>query len=147
MAEMEFEVDGVAYRVTKMDVFTQMDVLTKTSPLLAAGFVELLQLIELAKERGLASLADLPIPDLLSMAPNVARELSKMAPADQRFVVTTCLSFCERRTGDGKSWSKVWSAGGSMYDEITADLSRMLRIVWQVYNRTFARFFPVALSL
>jgi hypothetical protein len=146
---MQFEVDGVAYQARNMDAFTQWDVLSLLMPLLSSGIVELLPLIDVVKERGLASLVDLPREELLARLPTVAREFAKIAPADRRFLISSCLSLCERKIpGQNMGWAPVWNgaAGRAMFDDINNDFWLMGRIAFGVLQHTpsFARFFPAA---
>ncbi len=146
----QFEVDGVAYQARPMDAFTQWDILALLMPLLQAGLVELLPLVDLAKERGLASLADLPREELLAHTQEVSREFAKMKPEDRRFLISSCLSLCERKIpGANQGWAPVWNAAANraMFDEINHDFWLMGRIAFGVLQSTpsFARFFPAAL--
>jgi len=144
----EFEVDGVQYKCRNMGAFDQMDILTKLSPLLASGIVELLPLLAIVKELGLASIADLPKEEIIARAPGIARELAKMSSADRHFIVESCLSLCERKVSADR-WAPVWAvgAGRAMFDDINNDFWVMVRVAFGVLSHTpsFMRFFPAGL--
>lgn len=145
---MEFRVGEFIYKARRMDAFTQMDVISRLSPLMASGFGEIVPLLHELRKEGLTNFADLPMDRLGSIAAPVARELAKMPDEDRHFVVKSCLDLCDRKRDGDERWAKVWSpqAGRAMFDDINNDISVMMRIVVGVLQGTFESFLPASLS-
>lgn len=94
---MQMEVNGIAYQIGKMNVFTQLHVSRRLAP----AFIE-------------AKVSDKP--ELLV----IAEAIAKMNDDDMNFIVNSCLAVCQRKEGEG--WQKVQSAPGTIqYQDIQLD--------------------------
>lgn len=146
-ASFEFEIDGRAYKARRLDAFAQMALLSKVSPLIAAGFGEVVAFIVAMRKEGIASLADAPLERAAGLIAPVARELAKLSEDDQRGIIAACLASVERKA-DGQGWAKIWNdaANRAASDDIQNDLFLILKITFQVFQGNFARFFPASLS-
>jgi len=144
---LDFSIDGVAYKARNMDVFTQMKVLSKLSPLLASGFGEIIPLIKEARTRGVASLFSLPLEETVKHLAPVAEHLAKMSDEDRLIIVGSSLALVEKEVKPDV-WAGVWNAqaGHAMFREIDENLTLMLRLVFAVLQGTFSRFFPASPS-
>ena len=140
---IEFRVGDYAYKSRHMDVFTQLDILAKLTPLLAAGFVEVVGIFLLLRERGVA-IEDAPLTEAAKLVRPVAAELSRMSQEDRRYIIASCLSVCERQSSGQQAWAPIWNtaAGMAMHQDINSDVSVVLRIALGVIDGTFRRFFP-----
>ena len=145
---IEFRVDGFIYKAKRMDPFVQLALLAKISPLMAAGFVEVVTLIFKVKRDGFKSIVDAPKEDILKVIGPVAEQLSKMPDADRRYVIESCMDVCDRCKEGEDQFVKIWnqSAQRSMFQDIDEDISVILKITLGVIDGTFARFFPEGLS-
>lgn len=142
----EFRVGDFEYRARSMDAFSQLDVMAKLSPLLAAGASELIPFFLDMSKNGLTTADSSALTGILAALDPAAKALANMSGDDRRFIIGTCLSLCERQTSNG--WTKIWNidAGRAMFDDINNDVSVMLKITTCVLQGTFQRFFPEALS-
>lgn len=143
------QINGATYRVArKMDVFKQMAVASKISPLLAAGLGELAPLLADMKREGIANLASMPLDKLGQIITPVSRELAKMSDEDRRMIIGSCLDLVDRKEDGKEGWARVWSADANraMYEELNSDLTVMLRVVALALQEVFATFLPGSLS-
>ncbi len=122
---MEFELNGHAYVVGPMDVFTQLQIARK---FVATSTVIGTLMDEKNKDKDTTLL--------------VTVLLSYFSDEDSDFVVRKCLSVVSRRDGD--KYAKVMSAGGLMYSDI--GLSEMLGITKAVVVGVLGDFFGTALA-
>ena len=138
----EFRVGTFTYRARSMDAFTQMSVAAKISPLVASGFAELLPFALKLAKTGVKNVADLPMKEATAMFAPVARELAKMPEEDRRFVISSCLSLCERQKDGANSWEPIWNHAAhiSQQRDIQEDAVIMLRITIGVIHGTLANF-------
>jgi hypothetical protein len=100
-----------------MDAFTQADVVSIISPLLAAGGSEITPFLQEARKEAAAraqqaiangkdakagvlnAVLDLPIDEALRRLGPLTHELAKMKPEDRRFVISACMSLVDKRIG------------------------------------------------
>lgn len=145
-APNEFSIDGTSFKTRAMSAEAQLDVLVKVSPLLAAGFAEIIPFYVQLRRDGIASVADASLGQLVGLLTPVARELSKMPKGELWSVIGGCLECCERQVGN--SWSPVWNkaANRPQFQDVNDDLLFALRIAFAVFEASFARFFPASLS-
>ena len=125
-----------------MDAFTQMSVAAKISPLIASGFAELLPFAVRMRKEGIANIADVPLKDAAAMLGPVARELAKMPEEDRRFVISSCLSLCERQKDGSQGWETIWNAAANVSNQsdIQSDAVIMIRITIGVIHGTLSNF-------
>ena len=152
-----FEIDGVAYQARRMDIFTQMAIALKLSPLLAGGLAHALHMaqrvlrpdeVDLPPQAraalALSRILDLPKVDLLDQIVPLAGELAKVPEADQRFVIMNTLAVVQKNAGtrDRPQWTSIWPAGmhEAAFPEFRTDFFLTLRVVGTVLAATLGPF-------
>ena len=138
----EFHIGEYTYRAKSMDAFTQMSVTAKISPLIASGFAELLPFAVKLRKDGIKNIADLPLKEAAAMLGPVAREMVKMPDEDRRYVISACLSLCERNKDGAQGWEPIWNHAAviSNQSDIQSDMILMLRITIGVIHGTLSNF-------
>ncbi len=124
---MEFSVNGVNYRCSKLSVFDQLKVSRKLLPVLAGLTSELQSLRESAA----------PGQALETLLPKIAQSLAGMSDDDCNAILYPCLSVVSRQ--HQKGWTPVFSQGQMMFDDI--NLVSMLQIVSKVVGDSLGNFF------
>jgi hypothetical protein len=147
---MEFTIDGVAYKARPMDAFTQADVVSILSPIVAAGGAELVPWLKemraTAAAGGAGSLLDANPAEALKYFGGLTRELAKMSPADRRFVLSACLALVDKQISP-TSWAPIWiaAAGQAAEKDLQNNLWLMVRIAFAVIQKTLFPFFTASL--
>lgn len=151
----EFRIGAYAYRHRRMDALTQFDVISKLSPIFAAGVGDLVPLMVKMKAEGAlsamgAAVAEGGAPDgagaitaaLAALQP-VAKAFASMPDETRREVLHAVLDLVERKGDADQGWAKIWNSAGRapMFDDIGSDASLMLRIAFEVLKATFLPFF------
>ena len=116
----EIELHGQSYRIGKLDAFKQFHVSRKIAPMvptLIPIFVEISSNADIFGDIDRLSTALLPFADAVA----------GMKDEDAEYVISTCLSSVQRKSGT--AWAKVWNdqANACMFDDL--DLSTMLPLV------------------
>lgn len=161
---MQFTIDGVAYKARPMDAFTQMDIVSLLSPLVAAGGAELIpwlkEMRETAKAKALEAavagsdplaaaadgLLETDPAEALKHFGGLTRELAKMSSEDRRTIIASCLSLVDKQIKEGQ-WAPVWNVAASRAadDKINNNLWLMVRIAFEVIKGQLFPFFTVSL--
>lgn len=116
----EIELNGQSYRIGKLDAFKQFHVSRKIAPMVPAlipVFIEISANSEVMGDMDRLASALMPF----------AEAVAGMKDDDAEYVISTCLSSVQRKTG--AAWAKVWNeqANACMFDDL--DLSTMLPLV------------------
>ena len=143
---VEFQIDQWRFKARPMTAERQLAVLVSVSPLLAAGFSEIIPFYVQLRRDGVASIADAPLGRIIGLLTPVSRELAKAPKGELWTMIGDCLECCEVARNGG--WSPVWNtqAGQPQFAEIHDDLFLTLRVTFAVFEASFARFFPASLS-
>jgi hypothetical protein len=119
----EFEVGGKLYATKPMDVMTQFHVGRKLAP----GLFRCLGELRTTGETMLDSIE--PMLETISL----------MSKGDSEYIIFSCLATCQRKNSG--IYSNLTNGTSLMFDDVGLD--DMLKIVWNVIQDTFKRFFPV----
>ncbi len=129
----EIEIDGIRYRVGKLDALRQLHVSRRVAPVLASMGISLAALREGATIR--------PEDMVTSLGP-VAEVVSNMSDESVEYILSTCLSVVRRaQAGPGLDqvlWAPVARGAQPMFDDI--DMPAMLRLVVAVLQQSLANF-------
>lgn len=143
----KFKVGDYEFIASPINAKAQLPIFTKTSPLLAAGAVEFLQLTADLRKGGVKNIADAGIERLAQLMTPVMRELAKLPPDEMWGILSSLLAPVEiLREG---RWVKFWNSAAGLpvfQDEFNDDLFLLVRIALNVYMGTFKSFFPAGLS-
>lgn len=129
---IEFQINGKEYRAQKLNAFEQFHVSRKVAPIIPT-LVPVF--VKLARDKQ-SILADLSgFADLMQP---FAEGIASMSNADSEYVIATCLSVVQRRSGD--TWASVWSKQNNcqMFDDI--DLSAMIPMILKVIQDSLGPF-------
>lgn len=121
----EIEIDGVAYRIGRMNALRQFDVVRRLGPMVP---IMAQQLREGAEKIDGARW-------IMGVAVGAAAEVKQ---ADSDFVVQTCLGVVQRKDPVSGAWVPVLM-GGQVSDDI--DLSVILEVLDAVLQENLSRFF------
>lgn len=121
----DFEVGGINYRAGTMNAIKQLQVVRRLAPLLAA--------LNSADLAGLAGQA----PDgsgagLAAAIGPLTEAFAAMSDENTEYVLSACLSICQREIPGGLGWTPIWSVQGKtlMFDDI--NLMVLVQIVGRV---------------
>jgi hypothetical protein len=128
---MEFELNGIQYRTSRLHAFSQFHVSRKIAPIvptLIPIFVRLSQDKKLTEDLGAFS-------ELLGP---FAEGLAGMSDDDSEYIIATCLAVVSRNNNG--NWAAVWnkSANACMFDDM--DLGVMMQIVIKVVQDSLGPF-------
>lgn len=134
---IEFNIAGQQYRAGKLNAFQQFHVSRRVSPLLpllVPVFVKLSKGGKLSDD--ISALAEVLAP--------FADGLAQMPDESAEYVLSTCLSAVQRKSGD--VWAPVWSQSAKtcMFDDI--DMGVMIPIVVRVVQDSLGGFINGLLS-
>lgn len=117
---------GVQYQVGKLDARRQLHVARRVMPIMGS-------LVALMQTQGQVTVQ--------AALPAMAEQLAAMPDADVDYVVTTCLSVCQRKNElHGGGWGAVQASNGRlMFDDI--GLGEMLQLVAAVIQENIGGFF------
>lgn len=149
---MDFEINGVPYRNTKLNAKEQwavtrrlLPVLTGIRPLaiawaqaeLAKNAAEKAETPE-AKQKAVAQEAEFAATRE-EMLKGLAESLKQLSDADSDFIIDLCMSKTMRNPGTG--WVPIWNkaAGREMFPDI--DMGLMLTIIGTIIQGEMANFF------
>ena len=149
MAQTEFRIGEWVYNARSLDAWTQLDILIMLGPIMAAGFVQFVAMLNYMKSEGIQSVVDLPQEQVVKVLPSVAEALAKMPKQEVRQIIATLMQLCQRRQVDdmAQKWSAVWvpAAGRAISDDLNEDLLLILQIALAVFEGNFRRYFPDSL--
>lgn len=134
---MEFTVNGVDYRATKLSVFEQLKVCRKLLPVLSSIVPDLAKL----RETAAATAGDREKTSQVigTILPKIADVVAGMPDEDVNAILHPCLSVVSRQS-IAKNWTPVFSNGELMFDDI--DLFTMLNIAGRVAADNLGNFLP-----
>ena len=121
----DFEVGGINYRAGTMNAIKQLQVVRRLAPLLAA-----LNSADLAGLAGQAS--DGSGAGLAAAIGPLTEAFAAMSDENTEYVLSACLSICQREIPGGLGWTPIWSVQGKtlMFDDI--NLMVLVQIVGRV---------------
>ena len=149
----EFTVGEFDYKSSTMDAMTQLHVVRRFSPALGA-VSEMLPAMRSAgmdaKVMSAILVANTDDPELkehqeaLGKAVEaLGKALGSLSDEATDYVVTACLSLCERRPkGKDGSWSPVWNRAAGKPQHADINMGVMLMVVWKVLSAELSGFFP-----
>lgn len=113
----EFELKGETYRVDKLDARTQFHLTRKLAPVIPA----LIPLFTMVAKKGEIekALNGGDSSELAKAAEPLANALAGMSDEHADYVIDVCMQAVARKQGD--RWMRVWSSGGSMFDDMELD--------------------------
>lgn len=111
----DFELNGVTYRLARLDAMTQFHVSRRIMPLMAA--------------MGGESEGD-KLAKLFSA-------VGQLSDEDSEYVIGKCLADCRRQSGD--TWAKVYVAGKLMFDDL--GMMGMIALTFETLKENLADFF------
>lgn len=128
----EFEINGIKYRISKLDAFKQFHVTRKIAPIvptLIPIFVRISANKNISDDIG--ALSELLGP--------FADGIANMSDEASEYVIATCLGACQRNTG-ANNWAAVWNkqAGQCMFDDM--DLGAIMQVVLKVVQDSLGPF-------
>ena len=134
---MEFDINGVDYRATKLSVFDQLKVCRKLLPVLSSIVPDL----ALLRETAAATAGDREKTSqvISTILPKIADVVAGMPEEDVNAILFPCLSVVTRKTTAG-NWAQVFRDGSLMFDDI--DLFTMLNIAGRVAADNLGNFLP-----
>ena len=135
---MEFDINGVDYRATKLSVFDQLKVCRKLLPVLSSIVPDLALLRETAATT--AGDREKTSQVISTILPKIADVVAGMPEEDVNAILFPCLSVVTRKAITG-NWTPVFSNGSLMFDDI--DLFTMLNIAGRVAADNLGNFLPV----
>lgn len=134
---MEFTINGVDYRATKLSVFEQLKVCRKLLPVLSSIVPDLAKLRETAAAT--ADDREKTSQVIGTILPKIADVVAGMPDEDVNAILHPCLSVVSRQS-IAKNWTPVFSNGELMFDDI--DLFTMLNIAGRVAADNLGNFLP-----
>ncbi|WP_354691097.1 phage tail assembly chaperone [Phytobacter sp. RSE-02] len=134
---MEFTINSVDYRATKLSVFDQLKVCRKLLPVLSSIVPDLSALHKAAAVAGESEKTGQSISTIL---PKIADVVAGMPEEDVNAILFPCLSVVTRKAITG-NWTPVFSNGELMFKDI--DLLTMLNIAGRVAADNLGNFLPV----
>ena len=125
----EIEVNGVNFRIGRLDAFTQFHIARRLAPIQLAMGVSAAELAQkaTADESTIAAAIMGPIADIMS----------KMPQDDVDYILKSSLTVVSRKQGE--SWAKVFVSGGLMFDDIR--MKEMVRLTIAVIKENMDGFF------
>jgi len=140
----EFQIGDHTYRSGQMDARMQFHVMRRLATVLDA-------LKDMprpaAPKDGEDAVVEKTEADWLEAIAPLAKAIGRMPEDDVDYVLDSCMSICERQSGNG--WAKIWNmqVKRSMFSDI--DMAVTLQITLRVLQESFAGFFrglPSSLS-
>lgn len=125
----EIEVNGVNFRIGRLDAFTQFHIARRLAPIQLAMGVSAAELAQkaTADESTIAAAIMGPIADIMS----------KMPQDDVDYILKSSLAVVSRKQGE--SWARVLVNGGLMFDDIR--MKEMVRLTIAVIKENMDGFF------
>lgn len=139
----EFQIGSFTYRARRMAALDQFAVLSKLSPLAAAGLGDLIPALQRLKAEGIGALGGDATSVAIGALKPVAAAFASMPDAHRNEVLHACLDLVERKGPMDQGWAKIWSTAArqAMFEDINADLPLMLQITYEVLKANFVPFF------
>lgn len=132
---MEFTINGVEYRATKLSVFDQLKVSRKVLPLIAKIVSDVSLLKNALKDKQPDSEAI--FKTIETVLPKIADVLAEMPDESVDAILHPCLKVVSRKSTQG-NWTPIFGDGVLMFDEI--DLFTMLGITARVIGDNLGNF-------
>lgn len=125
----DLEINGVNYRIGKLDAFTQFHIARRLAPIQLAMGISAGELATKASadEAAIAAAIMGPIADIVS----------KMPQDDVDYILKTCLAAVSRQQGE--AYARVLVSGSLMFSDITMQV--MLRLTIAVIKENLDGFF------
>ncbi|ERM12573.1 hypothetical protein L585_20165 [Pantoea ananatis BRT175] len=137
---MEFQIKGIDYRTSKLNVFEQLKVSRKLLPVLAGLLAEYGSIRDMIPKKGGTDADPESYGAILEkVLPKVADQLAALSEEDTNAIIFPCLSAVSRRQ-DKNSWVPVVRQNELMFDDI--DLLSMLQMVGRVVGDSLGNFLP-----
>lgn len=123
---MDFQINDVAYKSTKMNAMTQFHVSRRLAPLLSSM-------------TNIAQGGKMEVPTVLA---SLMGEISKLSDVDCEYVLHSCMAVTNRDQGGGRGFAPILASDGKtpMFPDI--DMLGMLTIAAHVLQDNLAGFFP-----
>ena len=147
MPALKFRIDNFDYQSRPMNAKTQLLLVRKTLPIIAAGFGEFVPLFLEMRQAGLKGVLDANLHRASEMLTPIATEFAKLTEEDSWTILSSCLSLCERRADGADMWVQVWVPGAQAAngDDLNFDAMLMLRIALEVFRGNLTNFCPASL--
>lgn len=125
---IEFELQGQTYRIGKLDAFKQWHVSRRIAPIVPTLIPIFMEISKGSKD----------IPSISELLQPLADCLAGMSDEQSEYVIATCLSVAQRKSGS--NWAAVWNKGANacMFDDM--DLSVIIQIVIKVVQDSLGPF-------
>lgn len=138
---LPFEVGGVTYQATKMNVWDQLAIGRRLTPALKAIFTPDIFGTALAAAKEGEGL-NFSAVDLGKFIPAMADAFYSLTDDDLQRIIRTCCKVVQRQ-GTSGVWSGIMNAqGGLQYEDI--ELLQLLQISWKVIEAKLGSFFSIA---
>lgn len=129
---MEVTIDGVQYKTSKLDAFTQLHVARRLVPVLP-GFIATILKADLDKVSANEAF-------ILAAGP-VGQSFAMMPQDDVDYIVRACLSVCGKVQGD--KLAPLMAPNGRLMFEAEMTLQIMIRLSIEVIKENLGNFLPV----
>jgi hypothetical protein len=120
---MEFELNGINYKIGKLDALSQFHIVRRLAPILS----ELAPNINGKQTNELGALTA------------IAGAISKLTDADANYVIFGLLKVVSRQQPQGLGYAQVAVGESLMFEDI--DMGNMMKLVWQVLTHNLSGFF------
>ena len=147
MPALTFRVDNFEYKSRAMNAKTQLLLVRKTLPIIAAGFGEFVPLFLEVRQAGLKGALGDNLHRMSEILTPIAAEFAKLSEEDSWIILSSCLSLCERKADGADMWVSVWNPGAQIAngDDLNFDAMLMLRVALEVFRGNLTNFFPASL--
>jgi len=133
---MELEINGAKFSTGKLNAIQQFHVARRLAPILLAFGSAAGAAVKQLDSAGLAG----DIALLSEMGP-VAEAVAQMSDVDSEYVLSNCLSVCQRQ--DSGAWQKVYVMNGGFTYPMEIDV--MMRLTATVIKENLGNFFSALL--
>ena len=144
LVPQKFTLQGHEYLVGRLDLFEAMKLQKRLGPLMPTAFNNVLYGMWTAYGKSMpeskATLSDklTEFGTLLAVCQTLLDRIAAMPDDDFDYCVRTALSVVERRSEDGKTWTRVYSGGTMVFDDI--DFTTTCILVSAVVQRELRPF-------
>lgn len=144
LVPQKFTLQGHEYLVGRLDLFEAMKLQKRLGPLVPTAFNNVLYGMWTAYGKSMpeskATLSDklTEFGTLLAVCQPLLDRIAAMPDDDFDYCVRTALSVVERRSEDGKTWTRVYSGGTLAFDDI--DFTTTCILVSAVVQRELRPF-------
>jgi hypothetical protein len=134
---MEIDINGAKFSTGKLNAMQQFHVARRLAPILLAFGSAAGAAVKQLDNSGSIS-GDIAL--LGEMGP-VAEAIAQMSDIDSEYVLSNCLSVCQRQ--DGAAWQKVYQMNGGFLYPMEIDV--MMRLTATVIKENLGNFFSALL--